>query len=96
MTMKTFYVVRSGWNSANQSAAGSSRNPKNQFDSNQLCLVGIIDAPDAEAAIAAVGASCYNGQSLFAVTRRAALKGLTQAVRQFFTPSHNEWAMSGQ
>ena len=94
--MKTFYVLRFGWNSANQSAAGSSRNPKNRFQSNQLCLVGIIDAHDAEAAIAAVGASCYNGQSLFAVTRRTAVKGLTQAVRQFLTPSHNEWSMSGQ
>ena len=83
--MKTSYVVRSAWNTANQSAAGSSRNPKNQFESNQFHVVGIIDAHDAEAAIAAVGASCYNGQSLFAVTRRTAVKGLTQAVRQFFT-----------
>ena len=87
--MTTFYVVRSGWNSANQSAAGSSRNSKNQFESNQFCLVGIIDAHDAEAAIAAVGASCYNGQSLFAVTRRTAVKGLTAAVRQFLTPCYS-------
>ena len=87
--MKTFYVVRSGWNSANQSASGSSRNSKNRFDTNEFRVVGIIDAHDAEAAIAAVGASCYNGQSLFAVTRRTAVKGLTQAVRQFLTPCYS-------
>ena len=87
--MTTFYVVRSGWNSANQSASGSSRNPQNQFESNQFCVVGVIDAHDAKAAIAAVGASCYNGQSVFAVTRQTAVKGLTQAVRQFSTPCYS-------
>ena len=87
--MKTFYVVRSGWNGANQSAAGSSRNPKNRFDSNEFRVVGVIDAHDAEAAITAVGASCYNGQSVFAVTRLTAVKGLTAAVRQFLTPCYS-------
>lgn len=87
--MKTFYVIRSGWNTANQSAAGSSRNPTNQFESNQYRVVGIIEADHAEAAIAAVGASCYNGQSVFAVTQRNSVKGLTEAVRQFSAPCYS-------
>lgn len=87
--MKTFYVVRSGWNSANQSAARSIRNPQNKFESNQWRVVGVIEADDADAAIEAVGASCYNVQAVFAVTNRRALKGLTAAVKQFLTPCYS-------
>jgi len=81
--MKTFYVIRSGWNAANQSSLGTCRNPKNQFESNQYQVVGIVEADSADSAIAAVNASCHNGQSVFALTRLNSLKGLTQAARDF-------------
>ena len=81
--MKTFYVIRSGWNAANQSSLGTCRNPKNQFESNQYQVVGIFDADSAESAIAAADATCYSGQSVFAVTRLNSVRGLTQAVRDF-------------
>jgi len=86
--METFYIIRSGWNSANQSSVGTCRNPKNQFESNQYRVVGIFDADSAESAIAAADASCYNGQSVFAVTRLNSLKGLTQAARDFFNTDY--------
>ena len=64
MKKKTFYVIRSGWNAANQSASHTCRNPQNQFDSNQYRLVGVIEADSADAAIAAVDVVCYSGQNL--------------------------------
>lgn len=76
----TFYVIRSGWNAANQSALGGCRNPRNKFESRQYKLVGICDADSAESAIAQVGANCYNGQSVFAVTNPRSVKGLTAKV----------------
>lgn len=30
---KTYYVIRSGWNAANQSSMGTVKNPKNKFES---------------------------------------------------------------
>ena len=87
--MTIFYVIRSGWNAANQSASVTCRNPQNQFESNQYRVVGIIQADDADAAIAAVGASCYSGQTVFAVTNRRDVKGLTAAVKQFLTPCYS-------
>ena len=80
--MKTFYVIRSGWNAANQSSVGSVRNPKNQFESNQYMLVGTVAAESAEAAIEQVGCSCYNGQRVFAVSNPRSVAGLTSELRQ--------------
>jgi hypothetical protein len=80
--MKTFYVIRSGWNAANQSSVGSVRNPKNRFESNQYMLVGIVVAESAESAIEQVGCTCYNGQSVFAETNPRSVAGLTAELRQ--------------
>ena len=80
--MKTFYVIRSGWNAANQSSVGTCRNPKNQFESNQYMLVGIVVAESAEHAIEQVGCTSYNGQSVFAVTNPRSVAGLTAELRQ--------------
>jgi hypothetical protein len=88
--MKTFYVIRSGSNSANQSSVGTCRNPQNQFESNQYQVVGIAEADSADSAIAAADATCYSGQSVFAVTRLNSVKGLTQAVRNFLDTDDGE------
>ena len=80
--MKTFYVIRSGWNAANQSASGTCRNPQNSFESNQYMLVGIVVAESAEHAIEQVGCTSYNGQHVFAVTNPRSVAGLTAELRQ--------------
>ena len=87
--MTTFYVIRSGWNAANQSASHTCRNPQNKFESNQWRVVGVIEANDADAAMEAIDVVCYSGQNLFAVKNRRALKGLTAAVKQFFAPCYD-------
>lgn len=79
--MKTFYVIREGWNAANQSALGSRRNPKNQFESRQYALVGIVEADSEEFAVGQVKCSCYNNQSVFATSNPRSVKGLTAAIR---------------
>ena len=81
--MTPYYVIRSGWNSANQSSRCAAQNPANQFESNQYALVGIVEAESCEQAIEAVGCTCYNGQTQFAVTSPRAVKGLTAAIREF-------------
>jgi len=78
--MRTYYVIRSGWNAANQSAMGASRNPKNDFESNRYSLVGIVEANSEQEAIEQVNATCYNNQTVFAVTNPRAIKGLTAEV----------------
>ena len=80
--MTTFYVIRSGWNAANQSSMGARRNPKNQFESRQYRLVGIVAAESAEFAIEQVQATCYNGQHVFAVTNPRSVAGLTAELRK--------------
>lgn len=81
--LKTWYVIRCGWNAGNQSSMAACRKPINDFESNRSMLVGIVDAVDSQSAIDIVGASCYNGQHLSAVDSVWKVKGLTQAVRDF-------------
>ena len=81
--VKTWYVIRTGWNAANQSSMGTERNPINDFESGHHKLVGIVDAVDATSAIEIVGASCYNNQNVIAVDGVWKVKGLTQAVRDY-------------
>lgn len=83
MQFKTFYVVRSGWNAANQSAIGTDRNPTNAFESRHHMVVGVVSAVTEREACETVGASCYNGQVIFATTNLRSVKGLTQAVREY-------------
>jgi hypothetical protein len=78
--MKTYYVVRNGFNAANQSATGRTANPKNLFESGYSQLVGMVQAESAQAAIDAVGATCYNGQGMWATSAPQRHKGLTRAI----------------
>jgi len=78
--MRTYYVIRSGWNAANQSSLGASRNPKNDFESHWYSLVGIVEANSEQEAIEQVNATCYNNQAVFVVTNPRAIKGLTAEV----------------
>ena len=80
--MKTYYVVRDGFNAANQSAMGRTSSPKNLFESGYSRLVGMVQAESAQAAIDAVGATCYNGQSVWATSAPQRHKGLIQAIRE--------------
>lgn len=90
--MKTYYVIRAGWNSANQSSVGTSRNPKNEFDSGYYRLLKIVEADCAESAVnQASEFSCYNGQRIFAVCSQRSVKGLTAAVRQMNAPVDAYW-----
>lgn len=80
---KTYYVVRQGWNAANQSSIGTVRNPKNNFESNLYQLVDIVEAESEADAISQCGATVYNNQFLFATANPRSVKGLTDAVREF-------------
>ena len=81
--MKTFFVIRNGWNSANQPSAFAKRNPKNQFESKQLELVAIVEATSEEEACNQFTGSVYNNQSLFATSNARSVKGLTKAIESF-------------
>jgi len=82
---KIFYVIRQGWNAANQSSQGTKANPKNCFESNRYALVAIVEAETAGEAVtkAEETVTVYNGQFLFAESNRKAIVGLTQAIRNF-------------
>jgi hypothetical protein len=84
--MKTFYVVRVGWNAANQSALGRPANPKNDFESGRYCFIGSVEAGTVEEAIRMFSGHCYANQTLFAVTTPRSVRGLTAAIREAFTP----------
>jgi hypothetical protein len=80
--MKTFYVIRQGWNSANQSSMGVSRNPQNNFQSHFWQLVDVVFAADEADAIVKAQATVYNNQLLFAVKHPRKCKGLLEEIRQ--------------
>lgn len=80
---KTYYVIRRGWNGANQSSLYSKRTPKDTFESRLDMLVDIVKADTREAAVAKCEVSVYNNQFLYAVTHPRALKGLTREVRKY-------------
>ena len=86
--MRTFYLIRKGWNSANQSSMGRRRKPRTDFESGRYMLVGIVQAESAEAAKAQFTGSVYNGQHLFAETNPRAIAGLTAAIREFEEPAY--------
>lgn len=81
--MTTFYVIRSGWNAANQSSMGAKKSPKNQFESNQYNLVAIVEADSEEKACEQFTGSVYSNQSLFATSNIRSVRGLTRAVENF-------------
>jgi hypothetical protein len=81
--MKTFFVIRNGWNSVNQPSAFAKRNPKNQFESKQFELVAIVEATSDEEACSQFTGSVYSNQSLFATSNARSAKGLTKAIESF-------------
>lgn len=81
--MEIFYVIRSGWNAANQSSLGCVRNPANQFESSYYRLVAIVTSDCEESAILKANAHAYNNQNLFAVSNPREIKGLTAEIREF-------------
>ncbi len=81
--MKNYFVIRSGWNAANQSAMWARVNPKNNFESNLWFLVAIVEAESEESAITRANPTCYNGQTVWATTNPRQFRGLTCAIRQF-------------
>lgn len=83
--MKTFYIVRTGWNAANQSAMRRTANPKNDFESGRCDLVEIIDGESESEVIDRCTATVYNNQYLTAYTNPRSVAGLTQAIRNFYT-----------
>jgi hypothetical protein len=84
--MATWYVIRRGWNAANQSSRGARANPRDDFEGRHLALVAIVEAEGEEAAIRQANVTAYNGQSVFAVRNTRSIAGLTREVRQFLSP----------
>lgn len=80
---KIYYVIRRGWNAANQSAFASKRNPKDTFESRLDMLVDVLEADSQEAAVAKCEVSVYNNQFLYAISNPRELKGLTREVRKY-------------
>ena len=81
--MTMWYVIRRGWNAANQSSMGSRANPRDEFESRHLALVAIVEAEDEDAAIRQANVTAYNGQAVFAVRNQRSIAGLTREVRRF-------------
>ncbi len=79
--MTTYYLVRRGWNAANQPATGSRSGPRDTFESRLDMLVEIVQAASPEEAVAKCSASVYANQSLRAVSDPRAIKGLTREIR---------------
>lgn len=80
---KTYYVIRQGWNAANQSSSGRSQTPANDFQSNRLKLVQIVEAESKEEAVNSFTGSLYSNQFLFATDNPRSIKGLVQAIRDY-------------
>jgi hypothetical protein len=83
---REWYVIRRGWNAANQSSVGGRANPRDQFESRYLALVAIVEADTEEEAIRQANVTAYNGQSVFAVRNPRSIAGLTREARRFFEP----------
>lgn len=89
MSQSIYYVVRQGWNAANQSSAWAKANPKNEFESRRLQLVAIVEAGSEQAACQQFAGSVYANQTLFATRNPRSIRGLTKAIEQFETEGAN-------
>jgi hypothetical protein len=83
VTMNTYYLIRRGWNSANQPAAGSRPNPRDTFESRLDALVEVVHADNPNDAVSKCSAMVYANQTIRAVSHPQAVKGLTREVRTF-------------
>lgn len=81
--MSTFYIVRTGWNAANQSSRGAKAKPRNRFESRQCVLVAIGEAETPEEAKKQFTGTVYSNQHLTAYSNPRAVAGLTEAIRDF-------------
>jgi hypothetical protein len=81
--MKQYYVIRHGWNAANQSALCRPASPRNDFESGRMMLVGIVAAESADQAKAQFEGSCYANQVLSCETNPRAIRGLTSAIAKY-------------
>jgi hypothetical protein len=81
--MKKYYVIRHGWNAANQSAMCRPANPRNDFESGRMMLIGIVAAESAEQAKAQFEGGCYSNQVLSCETNPRAIRGLTSAIAKY-------------
>lgn len=79
--MTTYYLIRRGWNAANQSAAGGRSGSRDTFGSRLDALVEIVQADSPEDAVNMCSASVYANQSIRAVSNPRAIKGLTREIR---------------
>lgn len=77
---KTWYVIRVGWNAANQSSVGPA-SPRDNFESHRYALVLIAQAETAEQACEKFCGTVYNNQHLFAVSNPRQVRGLTRAIQ---------------
>jgi hypothetical protein len=80
--MTTYYLIRRGWNAANQPATGSRSGPRDTFESRLDMLVEIVQASSPEEAVAKCSASVYANQSRRAVSNPRAIKGLTREIQK--------------
>ncbi len=81
--MKKFYIVRHGWNSANQPSRGASARPQNTFESRLDQLVAVVEADSLESARSAFAGTVYNNQHIWITSNPRAKPGLVDAIRQF-------------
>ncbi|MFM7012521.1 MAG: hypothetical protein ACKO0Z_24860 [Betaproteobacteria bacterium] len=81
--MATYYVIRTGWNAANQSAMSRPGNPRNTFESGLDMVVAIVEADSSGDAVEEFDGTTYNGQFLWATTNPRQIRGLTHAIREF-------------
>jgi hypothetical protein len=81
--VSTYYVIRNGFNAANQSAMRAAQSPKNDFESGFSRIVEICEAESAEQAVEGCFAFVYNGQKLWATKTPGRHKGLTWAIREY-------------
>ncbi len=87
--MKTYYVIRAGWNAANQSWQEGKANPTNQFESRELKVIGIVEAKNPREAEKDFLDCAYPDQTIFAVSNPRSIRGLSRAIIEFENP---EWA----
>ena len=80
--MTTYYIIRRGWNAANQSATGGRSGPRDTFESRLDMLVEIVQADSPEDAVNMCSASVYANQSIRAVANPRSIKGLTREIRK--------------
>ena len=80
--MKTYYVIRQGWNAANQSSTAA-YGQDDDFQTRRLMLVAIVEAETENDAVKSFTGSVYNGQLLFATSNSREYKGLTREIRKF-------------